>query len=77
MEQKLQLDDLMWAYGKLRKARHGDALAIPATKLIYTVDHQTRTLVLQDPGQLTHAASDESHRHMKAVFSIMKYDLIP
>ena len=72
-----QLRDLMWAYSTLRHIVNGGTLAFPSTKLVYTVDHEHRVLTLLNTSQLSQAESHDVHERSKAVFDLLKYEVLP
>lgn len=42
-------DDIIWAMKVISLIKSGGLLPMPTTRLVYVVDHETKTLTLQNP----------------------------
>ena len=66
--------DIDWAKDMMRSTRDRGVLAFPSAQLLYDVDHQRKTLTLQNPERLvSHFASFVTHHQTIIVFKIIGY----
>lgn len=60
--------DLKWCRHIVNFIRDGGTLAFPSTRLIYTMDHQNKTITLTNPEELADPESKETHERTRIVF---------
>lgn len=69
--------DVVWAYTMLNLLKEGGVLVYPASGFIYKVNHQARSLSLQQPKTLTTPDEIELHDRTKLVFGVVNYEVFP
>jgi len=68
--------DIDWAKSMMALVAQDGILAFPSAQLIYDVDHEHKTLTLQNPERLaTHFDSFVTHNQTVVVFKIIGYEV--